>query len=589
MSCPSRSSRSLLLLVIATAVAVSVFAVSVFAGAGGAVAVTPDGATAGSEGPVAAAWQWITGQLGPATPATSASSIDFSQDYDASWTGPVTGSFVPRGVSAPVVDDAALEVTAPSAVPPDYAGTVSGDVTVTPQAGRWIVQAYRRTADGLAQVPLQALVAPDGTFSIDLGAAGDVPAGTWALGLLDADNGYAPTGQPWPDEVYEGWSVRQYVVTDTAYLVGEQPASADGSFAFADSRPGTKVVQLVDDRTGAVLAERAPDFGLVRSYAGGSTTYTYDQALAVLAAGAVGDPAAAARLTAGLLTLQLGDGGFVASADSRNPAAALPLVRTGITAVATYALLRRLAALAPDDPARPAVAAGAQAGVTWLLSQQRADGLIPGVTGDYRSDGSFDDAAAVGWVSTENDLDAWQALSLAGRVLGDDGASSAADRLATALLERLWDPTEGRFDEGLAADGTVDTTDPLDVSSWGSVFLQDVGRPELARQALDHTAAFASSAAGVSGFRAYYPQAAFPAAPANVWVEGSAGVVLAHQVGGSSDAAADLLTGLAGAQRPDGGFPYAMVADAVTGMTDDASVAAAAWFVLASTPGSIWS
>ena len=46
-------------------------------------------------------------------------------------------------------------------------------------------------------------------------------------------------------------------MTDTAYLVGQEPARTDGTFNFPSSQPGTKVFQLVDTISGAVLSEQA--------------------------------------------------------------------------------------------------------------------------------------------------------------------------------------------------------------------------------------------------------------------------------------------------------------------------------------------
>ena len=535
---------------------------------------------------VAAAWSWIQGQRGSGTLVSGASTITADRQYPADWTGPVSGAFTPRGVSSPVVHSAAITVDSPTKVPGTYSGVVAGHIGLTPAPGRWIVQVYRDTSSGRVQEPLQTLVAGDGSFTIDLGRVSNPATGTWALGLLDATQSYAPTGTPWPSDTYANWQVRAYVVTDTAYLVASQPARADGTFTFPYSEPGTKVFQLVDTTTGAVLAEQAPDYGLVRSYAGGARVYTYDQAVTLLAALAVGSDAT--ELTSGLIALQRTDGGFVESADVRNPAGGTPLVRTGIVAVATYALLRRLQTLGTSDPTRPAVVGAAQHGLQWLLARRNATGLLTAGSGDYRSDGTLDTGADPGWVSTEHNLDAWQAFHLASSML--DGSYAAdASALDTEIVGQLWNPAAGRFREGLDAQGNPDNTDPLDVSSWGTLFLQDAGHSGLAAAALAHQQAFASSAAGHNGYRAYYPQAAFPAAPANVWVEGTAGVVLARARSGDNQGAAADLGALTTMQGADGSFPYAAVTDTPTSMSTLPSTGATAWFVLASAgPASIW-
>ena len=530
--------------------------------------------------PAEKAWNWILAQRGSGTTITSSSTITAQRSYPTDWTGPVSGTFAPRGVSSPVTHSASITLDTPSTVPGSYVGPVSGHITLSPSANRWIVQVYRDTDSGRVQEPLQTLVAADGTFTLNLASMANAPAGTWALGLLDATNSYAPTGTPWPADTFTNWQVEAFVVTDTAYLIDTQPARTTGTFAFPSSRPGTKMFQLVDQATGAVLAEQAPDFGLVRSFATGTRVYTYDQALTVITADALG--ADASTLTAGLISMQNSDGGFRESADVRNPAAGAPIGRTGITAVATYAMLRDLQTMGSSEPTRSTVLAAARSGLTWLLDQRRPDGLLGAGQGDYRADGTLDPSASPAWVSTEHNIDAWQTLHLAGTVLNDPSYAASADTLDTAIMNHLWNTTNGRFQQGITADGSADDTDPLDVSSWGALFLLDAGHSTQAGQALTHMNAFTSSSGGATGYRAYYPQPAFANAPADVWIEGSAGVITARVRSGDTSGSASDLAQLAALQHTDGSLPYATQADAATSMTTDNSVTATAWFALAS-------
>ena len=80
------------------------------------------------------------------------------------------------------------------------------------------MQVYRDTLTGRVQEPLQTIVAGDGTFALPprLDYQPRPPVGTWALGLLDAANSYAPAGTPWPSDTYVDWQIKAYVVTDTA-------------------------------------------------------------------------------------------------------------------------------------------------------------------------------------------------------------------------------------------------------------------------------------------------------------------------------------------------------------------------------------
>lgn len=534
-------------------------------------------------GSATAAWNWVLGQRGTGTVVTTSSVITPTKTYAASFVGAVSGTFTVAGTAAPaVVNPASLVVDTPAVVSKTYAKPVSGHVTVAATPDRWIVQAYKDTTSGRVQVPLQAAVAADGTFTLDLGAATNPPSGAWVLGLLDATNGYAPYGTAWPAApVYNGWVVRAIVVTDVGYPLADQPARADNTFSFASSAQGTKVFQVVDTASGAVLAESAPDAGLVRSYAGGTTASSYDQALAVVTAIAVGqDPTA---LTAGLIAMQRTGGGFVDIVDVRNPAGRNGMQWSGNSAVATWALLRRVQTMTGSEPTYAATRQAAVKGLAFLKSQRRTDGLLDGGK-------SGDDTPSPTWVSTEHNLDAWQAFRLGATVVGDTAAGDAATVLAGTIVTKLWNTGAGHFRRGLSG-GAPDDTDALDASSWGVLFLRGIGRADLAAQSLAHTAAFASSDAGTTGYRSYHPQPVFPSAPANVWVEGSAGVALAQLRSGDGAGHAATLAAIAALQLTDGSLPYATTADEPTSMTTDSAVAAAAWFVLASvavTGPSIW-
>ena len=388
--------------------------------------------------------------------------------------------------------------------------------------------------------------------------------------------------------VYQGLVVRAIVVTDTAYPIAEVPAEADGTFSFLWSRPGTKVFQLVDEADGAVLAEDAPRTGLVRSFglpegaplAG--RTFTYDQALALLTALSLGHRQAADTMASGLRRLITTggeqDGGFVTSAAALNPEAGAPEYRTGVHAIATYALLRYLEADDPADPARPATLEATRRAVQYLLDQQVSggftDGLVTGGHGEFRPGVGLDPTVDLPWSSTEHNVDAWHTLTLAATVLDDPACAAAARRLDAALRRVLWDPATDHFLQGWTG-SAPDPTEALDVNSWGAIQLSAAHRPAYAADALRHTTVFASVDAGVAGYAPVPLQGA-----SLVWVEGSAGVALAQLRLGRPRAAAGTLDALAGLQRPDGAFPGATRDDPATSMTSAPAVAGTAWAIL---------
>jgi hypothetical protein len=567
---------------------------------------TGDAATMAPDA-VSHAWSWVRSMLRTSTPVTSSSSISPDREYPADWTGPVAGSFVITGVTPPPVTPAAVVLSPPSAAAasaPDYRGPIIGQITLPAETNRWIIQVYRELDGQRTQVPLQTLVRPDGTFDLDLRAAADPGAGHWQFGVLDAQAGYTAVGPPWPSPgTYNGWQVRTFATTDRRYLIDTQPASADGTFSFPRTAPGTKTFQLVATTpTGedAVLAEHAPATGLVRSFqpeqGDSELSYTYDQALALQSALVLDDMDTAGTLAGGLLTMQASTGaqagGFISVAAQTNPAAGQPVYLTGNNAIAAYALLSYLRR-APDSAQAAAVRVAAQRSVDWLLRQQLTTGPMSGLlTGGWgtTSGGVTRPDERLPWASTEHNLDAWQALSLAKTVLDCAPCDAAAETLRQAVLNVLWDPAKAGFSQGMRPEGR-DTVEPLDVNSWGSIFLNAAGRPDLAALSLGRTTAFTVTDDGAAGFLAFAPQPSVPNPVPSVWFEGSFGVALAQARHGDTTGYVATMSGLRAAQRADGSMPMATTPDPDRELTTASAMAATTWFILAANPDhpdSLW-
>lgn len=568
---------------------------------------TVDGPAAGAVAEAAAtdprtqAWNWLTSQLHAPSAATTASTITPAQDYPADWTGAVAGTFALTGVTPPPVQAAAVSLDGPSATAaadPAFRGAVTGRVTLPAATNRWILQAYRVDGGTVRQAPAQALAGPDGTFSLGLGTVGDPGPGRWEIGVLDAAAAYAPTGERWPAAgTLPGWEVRSFAITDRPYLLGSTPARADGSFAFPSSAPGAKMFQLVATGSGAdvLLAEYRPTTGLVRtpgSDPASATAHAYDQALTLQTALVVGDRTTADQLAAGLVRLQTPSGaqagGFVATAPQGNPEAAAPVYRTGGHAVATYALISAIQTLPAGDPRRDRWRSAASAAVTWLLAQRVTSGPNAGlVTGGWGTEAGA--GARIEWISTEHNLDAWHALHLAATALSCGPCGPAADTLKNAILQRLWQPGGG-FIQGVTPDGP-DAARPLDVQTWGAVWLTRIGRADLAAVALADIPAYRVTDQGISGMLAFKAQPAMPNPTPTVWFEGTFGLAMAQARVGDSAAHDATLAALAAGQRPDGSFPVATTADPVRELTTQSSVAATAWFLLAQNgtdPRGLW-
>lgn len=216
----------------------------------------------------ALALQWLKAQQQPSTHIAGDGSIALSQVYGKSYTGPVSGTFTIGNDDANIVSDASIEITGHSSLPDTFRGSVSGKVLTTPTAWRWIIQVYKENNGVYTQVPKQALAdAVTGEFTIDLSDVTNPPAGSWAFGILDAENSYAPYGEKWPaTPYYENLEVQLKLVTDGVYDWTSVPALASNSFTFDNSNTGTKLVRLVNTQTNEILAQYVPLTGLVRSY-----------------------------------------------------------------------------------------------------------------------------------------------------------------------------------------------------------------------------------------------------------------------------------------------------------------------------------
>jgi hypothetical protein len=567
--------------------------------------------------PIEMAWSWVQSMLRTPSRVESTSVLMPEREYPTDWIDQVKGTFLVRGVSRPPVVPASVALGAQStaaATDPAFRGVITGRITLEPQENRWVVQAYRMSAGHRWQVPAQSLVRLDGSFDIDVSDVEPGP-GSWQFGLLDALTGYAPVGVPWPSTgTYSGWQIRSFATTDRLYLSETQPASVDGTFSFDSTAPGAKSFQLVataggdNDPPEKVLAEYAPVTGLVRSFAAPSdsgavdgpmaaTSYSYDQALAVQAALVMDDLPTARLLAQGLLTLQTTSGpqagGFISAAPQSNPAAGQRVFRTGNTAVALYALLSYLRSDQQSDPEHGGLMSAAQQAADWLLRQQVISGPMSGLlTGGWGEAGSSlqDPLPRLPFASTEHNLDAWQALSLAGRVLACQRCAATADALHDAIGSILWDPNAAHFSQGMQPGGR-DSVDALDVNSWGSIFLDGTGQHDLAALSMTHTSAFAVSDSPISGFLAFRPQSGIPTPVPAVWFEGSFGVALAQARHGDDLAHDNTMAALEPAQRNDGSFPIATSPDSARDLITASGIASTAWFILASRPNhpnAIW-
>lgn len=335
------------------------------ASAAGAGTLTATGTVAGTGAPwlqspmVSAAQGFIAAQMQPLMDVTTPSTITPASVYAPSWTGAVSGTFTLAGMTVPpVTQPGPIAVTSPLPVPFNYFGTVTGTVTgySALPAGAYTVQAYR-LVDTLYPMPSSCVVSSDGTFTLDLSTTLTwQTGGVWAFAVLNGSG--VQQGNLWLWPSYAGLTVQSWAITDTCYLIGTQPANASGTFTFGVSAPGRKMFLLVD-AAGDILAASVPTTGNVRSYnvqpgepgyasdqnfsvqCFANQCYSYDQAICLRAAVALGDYPMAQQLASGLLLMQTpsgsgtNSGGFIFSGQQLSPSYGDQSYRTGAHRPAT--------------------------------------------------------------------------------------------------------------------------------------------------------------------------------------------------------------------------------------------------------------
>lgn len=566
----------------------------------GAGAVTPDDQQAATR-----SLAWINAQTKTRSLITTESTLAPNVEEASSYTGPIDGTFTLNGATYPTQNDAPLTITSPSTVSDTYAGIVQGHVLTTPTQWRWIIQVYKKTSSGYVQVPKQALA--DGTtgeFTIDLSDISNPPAGQWAFGILDANNSYAPYGSQWPAEnYYDGLEVQQKLVTDAIYDWSTTKAYADGTFHFDNSNTGKKLFRLVDTATGNILAEYVKPTGLVRSFeldpsdpdygtAFADRSFVYDQAVALFAALGANDQALATTLVDGLLTLQetsgAHTGAFVFASSQLTPDYRDALIRTGAHSIATDALLAYIQKY-PQATNISAYTQAAQSALDFIDTTQShsgtTDGLYLGGFGDYSgTNNSFVASTVIDWASTEHNIDTWQTFMRASAVLGNTSTDylNKAKSLQVTILNKLYNSTEKRYNQGMTASGP-DSANPLDVNSWGAIQLYGSGEYDKAIQALSQLSPFSFTRNNVTGYAPFYDTGGYPGAVPNVWFEGSFGVALAQLRTGDTSDYRTLIESLKTAQQGDGSFLYATDNDPTYEITNRKAIASTAWYILATT------
>lgn len=545
---------------------------------------------------IPAAHTFLTEQLLPAQRPLFDGIVHQGRLYPVEYTGTVGASFALPASGRPTGRGTFITIADPGDLLPDFRGTVFGQVVDPGEAMSGLQVHFGKFTDAFYS---QGHVAPDGSgyFAADLSGVATSVRGQWAF-QLRRTNGTLVGGQ-WPSgPVYSDVVAELRIVSDAETIVRTLPAPVSGEVSFPSSAPGLKRVTLTDTATGALLGASPLVTGNVRSYViepgqpGYGTRavelcHTYDQALALLAALATGRDSAH-LLATGLLNLQVTSGiqagAFRLSGFQESAAFGAEVFRTGAHAFAVHALLAYMQAYPQRaESARASVLAG----LAWLYARTAASGTAAGlVLGGFDAPVGGAPAVALDWASTEHNIDAYFCYRIAERVLGGPWGSRA-DALAGVMMTKLWNTTANRLNQGLQPTGP-DTADPLDIHSWGAIFLHHIGEDAKATATMGTTqlAPFAvtttaPNGAAVSGFATSYSAGGYPGMTPHVWWEGTYSVAYALKKIGEDSRAEQVIQAADPGQFPDGSFPYVSTADATHDLYPYRSVASTAWKVLA--------
>ncbi len=363
--------------------------------------------------------------------------------------------------------------------------------------------------------------------------------------------------------------VRLYSATDVDYLQEEVPLCSDGRWNSTKTLgTGKKIARLVKVSTDRALNstefEGANSYrGLIRShyvpfddpsygYPGGAERRTgyrleqrswiYDDAVAVYAFSAAGQFDKAKAVLAQLQQLQKPNGSLVFSYDVYRGQLFDEYVRTGALAWVGGAALAYEEA--SGDPTYRRFAAGLADYVLGLQVTDPGDplyGSIKGGMGKYTDPGYVFDPAPVPWASTEHNIDAYFFLRDLGYLTGNDKYSRAAGLVKQGLLNNHWNNAQNRFNQGAGDDCSA-----LDVNTWGAIFLDAIGKDDMARTSLQYAENFRvngqtiekssdpetynmtySSPGPINGYEPYLPCSEYVDPPTLVWAEGTWGAILA--------------------------------------------------------------
>jgi len=473
----------------------------------------------------------------------------------------------------------------------------------------------------------------DGTW-----AAAQAFTGTKIAKLIRKSDGgifghtYAPFVYGFVAETDSGIKRADLVANAYGTTVGQSGAVL-GGFSIPFGTPGYKTLKLVKVPEENLIAEHYWGQGLLRSYGMDQSdpswpylykrTYTYDQALSIVAAVGMEDWETAERWSRGLVAAWTPlDRQWAFSVNTVSAVPPDPYYRTGAnfwcaSALAWY--LNKAPTVPPDLQSSIEHVLGEFAGTMvteyWVDSDDKQVSTFRGGRGRYQLPvWEFNGTYQVPWVSTEHNTDAYWFAKEYYAMTGSQAWHDYGTRIGQVLNTTFWQGTYSppRAYQGMTNNSSPDTAHALDVASWYSSVVRDVGAPhgtvvldiipDYQTRGIYSNGTFFGSFAPVGefsgtyygtqsgtfvGYTPYSPDYGYPGASGGLWIEGTAGVVHAWVGAGLRDEAVALHTQLRDLLGPNG-FPYTLFNDASYDLRDWTSVAATGWMVIAARPAGWW-
>lgn len=387
----------------------------------------------------------------------------------------------------------------------------------------------------------------------------------------------------------------------------------------AQIAPNHAVPSPVPVRRRLILSYRIPEDDPAYTYVY-SRSYTYDDALAVVALTAAGEFREAEHVLGALKRNLRENGGLWFAYNTANTWPTEEdhqgaVVRTGAVAWAGYAAtfylrvrLREEEEFLRQDPFAREILEMAESTAGFILERQVLHpddaryGLVTGGWAEYDLQvqaGAPEEVylpSEVGWASAEHNIDVYFLLRDLFLLTGGRPYEQAAELVKEGLLG-LWSEEHGQLFRGVRKNQRIDDSLPLDGASWAALFFLSIGEEEKARRCLAVIEErFISHADGIAGYKPYSGEPVYEDERVNsyyfpgdrektwkdldlVWVEGSLGVALAYIKAGDRKRGVEIVESML-PLRLEGGFRYAS-RDVSYQFSTYPSVASTAWFVLA--------